>query len=231
MRKIVSMMMLISLAVATARAELSKGSQAVALFGGVGGSSDRYDFNGPEDKPVTGGGGAWGAQYVYYLKASPAIALGADLSKSSNGSLRTDELIANSDATARLKSTICMILARLSFPRGTWRPYIFAGVGIHDSSLLLSAKPHPGTTWVNGGTDSLVLIDDHKTSAALGYGVGLDLFFSERVFLGIEARETLLAGLRADTTANADALGLSLRHRHSVHQGNILFRLGWKFGA
>jgi opacity protein-like surface antigen len=216
--------------IATAHADFVKGSQTLALFGGAGGSSDRYDFRGPDDRPVSGGGGAWGAQYLYYVTAFPAIAFGADLNRSYNGNFHSDHLIGNTNTTARLKSTIGMLIARLSFPRGRWRPYLFGGVGVHHSSLFLSGQPAPGDSWPDGGADSRVLIDRHQTSVAVGYGVGLDAFVSETIFVGVELRGTVLGGLKPEETAAARSAGLSLRHDTIPSQGNIFFRLGYKFG-
>ena len=231
MKKTLWIVFVTGLAASAAQADFVKGSQTATIFGGFGGSSERYDFRGPDEKPITGAGGAWGAQYLYYLDAAPAIALGADLNASYNGNLRTDRLIANADATARLKSTIEMIIARLAFPRGAVRPYLFVAVGAHQSSLLVSARPLAGTTWSNGGTDSRVLIDEHEISLAIGYGIGLDLFFTESLFFGTELRGTRLAGTRPDITPSGQALGFALRDRRGASQGNVFLRLGWKFGA
>ena len=212
-----------------AHADFARGSQTIAILGGAGGSSEQYDFRGPEDRPITGSGAAWGAQYLYYL--SPSIAIGADLNVSYNGSRRDDDQIADIDTTARSKAVTEMIIARLAYPRGRVRPYLFAGLGAHQSSFFLSGKPFPGTTWSNGGTDSRMLIDEHDTSLALAGGIGLDVFLTESLFLGTELRSTTLGGTKPDISPAGQALGLTLKHRHGASEGNIFFKLGWKFGA
>jgi opacity protein-like surface antigen len=221
----------VSFAAATAHADFVKGSQTMAIFGGLGGSSDNYDFRGPDNEPITGGGAAWGAQYLYYLTSSPAIAIGGDLNVSYNGNLRTDDLIANADATTRLKSTTELIMARLAYPRGRARPYIFTGLGAHESSLFVSAQPVPGTTWLDGSSGSRMIIDEHETSLAIAYGIGIDFFLTESLFFGTELRGTGLAGTKPDITPSGQALGFSLKDRTGASEGNIFFRLGWKFGA
>jgi opacity protein-like surface antigen len=215
-----------------ARADFSKGDQTIALFGGGGGSWDLYDLKGPDKAPVTGGGGAFGGQYLYYLSGTPAIAVGIDGTESMNGTDRSNVLIEHTNTSASMKSTVVMAIARLSFPRGVCRPYIFTGLGGHSSSLFLSGKPYGGQTWSDGGTDSRVIVDQHRTSVALGYGVGMDFFPAENFFFGVEVRGVWLANLNREITAQGSASGISSDSDYdgAVTQGNILGRLGWRFG-
>jgi len=163
-------------------------------------------------------------------KGSPTVAVGVDALGSPNGTFHSDELIGGVNTEARMKSTVVMAVAKLAFPRGTFRPYLFAGLGGHSSSLFLSGQPQAGVAWANGGSDTRVLVDEHKTSVAIGYGIGLDAFLNENFFLGLELRGTQLGGLRTRPTAAATAAGFTMEDKGPVEQGNILFRLGWKFG-
>ncbi len=210
-------------------ADFVRGSQTLAIFGGEGGSSTRYDYDPGTDRPVTGGGGAFGAQYLYYLKGSPAIAFGADLTSSANGNRRSDDLLAGEETTARLKSLVGLFIARLAFPRGPIRPYIFTGIGGHDSTQQLSAQPQAGNTWPGGGTESRVLVDEHKTSAAIGYGIGMDIFPTESFFLGLELRAVWLGGMDTDDTAALREAGFTEHSKDGITQGNIFVRAGVKF--
>ena len=87
----------------------------------------------------------------------------------------------------------------------------------------------PGATWANGGTDNRILIDERETSAAVGYGIGMDLFPEDSFFMGIELRGTWLAGLNTDDTAALRAAGFTADHHGGVMQGNLFFRAGYKF--
>jgi len=212
----------------SAHAEFTKGSQTIAVIGGFSGSGSTYDYEPGHSQPVTGGGGAFGAQYMYYLKDSPAIAIGADILSSPNGDRSDDDLLAGYDTTQRLKSVAGLVVARLSFPRGFFRPFIFGGMGAHSSSQKLMARPRSGS-WPGGGNEVRALIDEDATSFALGAGVGFDLFFTESLFLGSEIRGTWLAGLNTEDNAALRSAGFTSDSDDGITQGNILLRLGLKF--
>jgi len=123
--------------------------------------------------------------------------------------LRQDDLLTGVDTTARLKSFVGLVIARLAYPRGMYRPYIFAGLGGHHSSQQLSGKPLAGLTWLGGGNESRMLVDARRTSAALGYGIGLDIFPTENIFFGAELRGVWLIGLDTDDTVALRAAGFT----------------------
>lgn len=227
--KLFKLLIFLALLAGSAQAEFTAGSQTISVFGGFGGSNTNFDFQPGNKEPVTGYGGAFGGQYFYYLRGTPAIALGIDVASSLNGNGRRDDLLTGLNSTERLKSVVELIMARLSYPRGKIRPYIFSGVGVHDSVLQLSAQPQAGVTWLGGGTESRMLIDERETSAALGYGIGLDIFATESLFFGLELRGVWLVGLNTDTTPAITAAGYFRDNKEDVEQGNIFFRAGVKF--
>jgi len=210
-------------------ADFARGSQSIAVFGGLGGSSSQYDYQPGDQRPVTGGGGAFGGQYFYYITSTPALAIGADLASSLNGNRHSGDLLSGYDSTVRLKSLVGLIVARLAYPRGIGRPYIFAGIGAHDSTQQLSASPHTGNTWPGGGTESRMLIDEHKTSAAVGYGIGLDVFPADSLFFGIELRAAWLGGLNNDDNVALRSAGFHIDDKQGLTQGNLYLRAGVKF--
>jgi len=212
-----------------AHADFVRGSQSIVAFGGMSGSSSQYDYNPGHERVVTGGGASFGAQYLYYVSGTPAIAIGADLASSLNGNHRSDDTLAGIETNARIKSLVGLIIARLAYPRGPYRPYIFAGVGAHNSSQELSGQPVPGYQWTGGGTENRTLIDEHQTSAAIGYGVGMDLFPEDRFFMGVEFRGTWLGGMDTGDNAALRAAGYTADHKEGIVQGNFLFRAGLKF--
>src|SRR5687768_14150250 len=91
-----------------AQAEFSKGSQTLAVFGGYGGSATPYDFQPGSEENVTGGGGAFGGQYLYYFSQQPAMAVGFDLTSALNGPSKSDELLQGFDSEGRIKSVVGM---------------------------------------------------------------------------------------------------------------------------
>jgi opacity protein-like surface antigen len=229
MKRFVLSMLAIMLLGTFSRADLSRGSQTATVFGGLGGSGSDYDYEPGQRRPVTGGGGAFGGQYLYYVSGIPALAVGGDLASSPNANRRSGDLLSGYESTARLKSLIGLAMVRLSFPRGVCRPYIFGGVGAHNSDQQLSAQPQPGNTWPGGGTESRILVDEHKTSAALGYGIGLDIYPKESFFIGIELRGVWLLGLDNDDTPALRAAGFNVDQKEGLTQGNLFLRTGIKF--
>lgn len=211
--------------------EIKRGNSLLTLQGGIGASGAQYDLHGPEEHPITATGGAWGAQYLYFIRDSPAIALGVDGIRSANATYRADDLIDGFDSAHRLKSTVFLAVAKLAFPRGTFRPYVFGGVGMYDGSLQLAARPRSGRTWSDGGSDTRILVDQDQAGPAIGYGIGMDLFATEQFFLGFELRNTWLGGLDRERTGAAVASGIGIFEKGSVSQGNILVRLGWRLGS
>src|ERR1700760_97853 len=84
-------------------ADFVKGNQTLALYGGYGSSSSRYDFNPGDHEVVTGPGAAFGGQYLYYFKSVPSLAVGADVLSALNGNRRNSDVLSGYESTARLK--------------------------------------------------------------------------------------------------------------------------------
>ena len=228
MKKIFCAVVLIGLAGA-ARADLTPGSNTLAIFGGFGGSGAKYDYQPGSEEAVTGPGGAFGAQFLRYVKGGPAIAIGADITASPNGDSNSDDLLTGIDTTARTKTIIGLVIARLSYPKGTFRPYLFGGIGGHHCSQKLIGTPRGGTTWSGGGSETRTLVDESKSSLALGGGIGLDLFLTESFFMGVELRGVWLGGMNTDDTAALESSGFNAHNSNDIGQGNILLRTGLKF--
>jgi hypothetical protein len=211
--------------------EFTPGSRTAAIFGGIGGVGTQYSYQPGTDEPASGGGGAYGAQFLYYVKGTPAIGLGFDLTSSMNGTRTDDDLLSGGYNTdQRVKSLVGLAIARLSYPRGFFRPYIFGGLGFHNSSQLLTATPQAGVTWPNSpASGTRVLIDEHKTGFSLGFGIGSDLFITDNFFFGPELRIAWLGGLDTDDNAAIQHAGFTVRDKNGLAQTNLLFRAGWKF--
>ena len=212
-------------------ADFAGGDKTLTFFGGAGGASTPYDYQPGNQEKVTGGGGAFGGQFLYYIKGTPAVAVGLDVNNSLNGNGQESDLLSGINTTERVKTLVGLVIARLSYPRGIYRPYIFGGVGVHDSLQQLSGTPQPGVTWPGGGTENRVLVDQRKTSAALGGGIGVDVFMTETAFFGLELRGTWLAGMDTDDTAALRAAGFRVDEKRGIAEGNLFFRAGVKFGS
>jgi opacity protein-like surface antigen len=212
-------------------AETGKGSLQIAAFGGLGFSSSKYDLGitGGEE-PVAKGGGTAGGQLVYFFKDQPVLGIGIDGSYTHLSDRDTIDLVRGANATSHLSSTVILAIAKLAYPTGHVRPYVFGGMGTHRTTAFVSAQPFAPFTWNDTPTtENRVLLDETKTSLAVGYGVGLDVFFTDEVFVGMEYRGIFLAHRDFDETAGASSDGLSFE-RGSLNVQALLFRAGVKFG-
>lgn len=229
MKRIILALPLIALST-LAFADLQKGSHLLSLYGGAGFTSSQFEYGvtGGEE-PVADGGGSWGAQWVYVVKDTPSIGLGLDASISDLSEHRTLDLVRGSDSTSSMRSAVLLAIARLTFPTGRARPYIFAGIGAHRTRASISAKPYGTNTWSDTSTtESRVLLDETKSSLALGFGVGIDFYVTQRLFLGTEFRAVALGHRRYDQTAQAASVGLDLQ-KNGLDTQALLFRLGLQF--
>ena len=214
------------------RAETGKGSFQVAAFGGLGFSSSKYDLGvtGGEE-PVAKGGGAAGGQAIYFFRSQPALGIGIDGSYTHLNNRDTTDLVRGANATTHLNSTVIMVIGKLAYPTGHVRPYVFGGLGTHRTTAFVSAQPFAPFTWTDTGTsESRVLLDETKTSLAVGYGLGLDVFFTDEFFTGLEYRGTFLAHKDFDETAGARSDGLSFKDG-SLNAQALLLKIGVKFGS
>ena len=229
MKRLISAIMALLFIGSASWADFVRGSQTIAAYGGFGGSSTQYDFKPGDQRTVTGAGAAFGAQYLYYVKSSPAVAIGADLTQALNGNRQSDATLTGYDTTAHLRSLVGLVMARLAYPRGEVRPYIFFGAGMHHSHQELSARPLSGNSWPGGGAESRTLIDERQTSAAIGYGVGLELFPPDAFFIGTEVRAVKLLGMNTDDNTALRAAGFAADETTTLTQGYVLMHVGWKF--
>jgi hypothetical protein len=232
MKRFLAAMVVMIFASSGAYADLTKGSQTAAIFGGVGGSETQYDYEPGDRENVTSGGGAVGAQYLYYVTGNNifSIGVGGDVAHSFNSDNDTDEMLDGKNASARLKSTVVLPIVRATFLQGVFRPYIFTGLGFHSSSQKLTATPQAGTTWSGGGTETRTLIDENATGLAVGGGIGVDIFPTESFFFGMELRGAWLNDLDTDDTLAIRNAGYTEdTDSNGISQGNLFFRVGMKF--
>jgi opacity protein-like surface antigen len=214
------------------RAETGKGSNMLAIFGGGGYSTTDLDLGASGGRQlIANGGGTWGGQWIYFFRNNPALGIGIDGSSTRLDDRDTLDLVIGKDATSHLHSTIIMAVVKLAYPTGHVRPYIFGGLGGHRSSVYLAAQPYSSNTWADTGTtERRVLVDETKSSLALGYGVGFDVFFTDEVFVGVEYRGTFLGHDDFDETPGAQSAGLRLE-KSGLDVQALLLRAGFKFGS
>ncbi len=216
----------------SARAETGKGSNMLAIFGGGGYTTSKFDLGNTGGRErVADGGGTWGGQWIYFFKDHPVVGLGIDGSHTRLDDHETLDLVFGANSTSHMRSTVIMAVAKLAYPTGHVRPYIFGGLGGHRSSVYLAAQPYGGAAWSDTHTtERRVLLDESKSSLAVGYGFGFDVFFTDEVFLGLEYRGTFLGHDRFDETPAAESAGLRFE-RSGLNTQALLLRAGVKFGT
>ena len=232
MKKTLIVFTLLILGVAGARADLQKGSQSASVFFGGAGSNSELDLggSGKGNDMIGHGGGALGASYLYYVRNEPLVGVGLDFNASKLDTDHSRDLFPGNDSNTYAHSAIVMAIARLAYPRGKLRPYIQGGLGFDSTYIHMDSQPQSGRTWSDTGTtENRTLFDDRSTTLALGWAVGMEAYLTEHFFLGLEYRNTYF-GAQQSPTAAGRAQGL-----HDINDGwqisDILFRLGWTWGA
>ncbi len=230
MKNTLSTVIVLLAVAASAFADTGRGSQTLALFGGLGFSSSKFDMaETGGDELVADGGGTWGGQYVYFFKDKPVMGIGIDAFGTNLDDRKTLSLVRGAEASSYLHTRVFLAILKVAFPTGRLRPYIFGGLGAHRTHTFLSATPYGSFTWSDTGTtERRVLIDENKTSLAVGYGIGLDAFITEHFFLGAEYRGTFLGHKEYDAHPGATAAGLRFED-DGLNVQALLLRAGIKF--
>ncbi len=216
-------------------ADYLPGSQTLNVQFGGGGSDNEFEWSDirPDGRDVeaTDGGGALGGQYIYYVTAQPAIGLGIDISHNFLGDHSERGIFPNLDSNSHFRPTTFLAMAKLAYPKGALRPYVFAGVGVHNTHFLLELTPN-GATWSDTGTaETRKIMDGSASAAAVAYGVGADWFPAARdhFFLGLELRGNYLASADYGVTAQGRAAGFT-NANGDLSYSNLFLRAGLKFG-
>lgn len=144
---------------------------------------------------------------------------------------RGSSFLADSESHAEDHTAIYQVVGKLAYPRGLFRPYILGGLGAARSSLQSYISPGEDVVWPDSNTSEVrQTFDSVRYGAVLTWGVGADLFLCERIFLGLELRETYLPKSLHQPTAFGQSRGISPVRDPDALAG-ILLKIGFKFGA
>jgi len=216
---------------AVARADYAKGTTMFQIYGGGAGLDGHYHQPGVnrDEQDYADGGGIIGGQFLYFFHDSPCLAAGFDISHAGFGNHDSTELLANRATQSSADNTTGLVVLRLSYPKGHFRPYIEGGVGAHHTSLSLDGAPINGTTWSDTGTaEPRTLVDDGHMGAALEGAIGIHIYFTEQFFIGAELKILSLGGKDFTPTPAGIHEGL-LDPRGGVSESGIGFMLGLGF--
>lgn len=221
---------------APAFADYLPGSQTINVQFGGGGSDNEFEWSkvrsDGRDVDATDAGGALGGQYIYYVTGQPAIGLGLDISHNFLHDHAETGIFPNLDSNSHFRPTTVLAVAKLAYPRGKFRPYVMAGVGVHNTHFLLELTPN-GAVWADTGTrETRKIIDGSASAAAVAWGVGADWFptAKDNFFLGLELRGNYLASANYGVTAQGRAAGFT-EASDDLSFSNLFLRTGWKFGT
>jgi opacity protein-like surface antigen len=236
MKKILCAGFLMLMGAGIAFGELKAGSQTLSIQAGGGSSSNEYNWQGTgaatnvSNQKATDPGGAVGGQYIYYLSSKPTFGIGADINYTFLQGRETGEVLQDFSTGTRFRPLTVLSIAKLTFGPGRLHPYLFGGLGFHQTSFLLQLTPKPGQVWSDTGTsETRRTVDGTGTGFAAAVGFGLDMFVSPNVFVGAEVRGTHLGTANYGHTAAGTALGMG-DLKGSINLTNYLVRIGTKFG-
>jgi hypothetical protein len=213
----------------TARADYAKGMTMFQIYGGAAGLGGRYHQPGVnrDEQDLADGGGLIGGQFLYFTSDSWAV--GVDISHASFGDKDSNQLLTNRLTDSSADNTSGLFVARLSYPRGRFRPYIQGGFGVHHTSVELTGVPFNGTTWADTGTaETRTLLDDGHLGMALEGSVGAYVYFTERFFIGAELKVLDLPGKDFQPTSAGLQEGL-LAPNGAVSETGIGLMIGLGF--
>src|SRR5689334_22877695 len=107
------------------------------IYGGGEGLGGHYNQPGGNrvEQEYADGGGLIGGQFLYFMSDSPCWALGFDISHAGFDDHTSNQLLANRFTASSADDTVGLIVARLSYPRGHFRPYVQGGLGGHHTNL------------------------------------------------------------------------------------------------
>jgi opacity protein-like surface antigen len=214
---------------APAAADLAKGSQTMVLhFGahGYGGDKEVEIDNGDLKLDCPGGAGL---EYTYFFRENPWLGLGVNAGGYLDEEEGPTQFIAG-NGTAQQNTGIYMTTLRMQYPRGRWRPYIMGGLGVHRTHLTSDVTPNAGVLWPDTNTsETRRTFDSVNTGFAGALGVGLDVYFRDRFFLGLEYRDTVRTKRRHEPTG-VSPIALASASEPTELTG-LYLRLGWRFGG
>ncbi len=213
----------------SAYADYAKGTTMFQIYGGGAALGGRYRQPGvvDDDQEMADGGGVIGGQFLYFT--SESLAVGFDISHADFDDHESSHLLTNRFTKSSADNTTGLAIVRLSYPKGHVRPYIEGGLGVHHTGLNLEGTPINGTTWSDTGTtENRTLLDDGQIGLALEGAVGTHIFFTERVFVGIELKILALAGKEFEPTSAGVHEGL-LSPRRGTSEAVLGLMLGLGF--
>lgn len=205
MKKYIVAVLIASVFVGPSWAGLQRGNQVISI--NVGGAVPLTDVNvsdaGGGKEKIGATGPNFGGQYLYQIL--PNLGIGADINYSAFGDKTSTTFIPGGDSTISSKSLVALSIVKFHFvTEGRVLPYVLGGLGFHNSSLKIDAKPSPGFVWGNTRTtETRNELDDSASNLALGLGAGLDIPVNESITLGVETRYQYLGESTYNTTVAA----------------------------
>jgi opacity protein-like surface antigen len=207
------------------------GATSFQLYGGGAALSGHYDRPGvdSDERKYADAGGLIGGEFLYYVRDSPTLAFGVDISHAGFDDHDSTLLLPHVVTASSAQDTAGLAVARLAFPIGRVRPYVQAGVGLHQTSLTLKGVPFNGFGWTDTNTsEERRIYDDGHVGPALSGAVGLHVYLTEQFFIGAEYRFIALIGKDFEPTAEGRREGLAATDG-SVSESGIGFMLGFGF--
>lgn len=172
-------------------------------------------------------GGAAGLQVM--VPVTDQFSVGIDILNHTFGEKTSDTVLPGTRATYKFNAASFLLGGRLQLPKDKLRPYIFAGMGLGQSSGWADIQPNPGLIWTDTGTaEKRRILDDSGTAFAAAGAIGLDCFLNDLFSLGIESRYTYIGKTTYTTNSisrvvstvdkvEADPSVFSLLVRASLH--------------
>ncbi|MBI3549868.1 MAG: outer membrane beta-barrel protein [Elusimicrobia bacterium] len=211
--------------VASARAEESGPLNQVQLLLGPTAPTNKLGYNG-QDR-LGGPGVALGARYC--RRAGPIFDVGLEITAAGSSEHSSDMLVGNAVTKSKVGSLFVLLEGKIARQKGTLRPWVLAGFGIHSTTLKMDVTPNAGYSWTNTLTrETRTIIDSTKSAGALTLQAGVDAALSEHAMLGLAFAWYLAGKATYSVTPDGRASGFADASGPISYAG-LQFNLGWRF--
>jgi len=199
----------------------------------LGGSSSQNEFDwsdsGGSKAKVASPGSDVGLQFLHQIPSAPSLSAGVDLNYAKLSWEENQRVFPNVLNRSRFESTTLMAVLKWSKPEGTFRPFLFGTVGVHSTSFFLEIKPEEGMVWSDTSTsEPRDIVDGRGSSLAAGFGGGVDVYLSPRIFFGVELRATYLANANYGVTGFGESKDFT-DAKGDLSFANLLLCVGTRF--
>jgi opacity protein-like surface antigen len=204
--------------------------QMFSLGFGMVAPLSRVDFAGAGGGTASNGDPGLLLDGHYDYSLSPRLSLGSAIEWSHRSGGDSQSLLPNSHTDVFGNTLLLMGTVKYALTDNGWaKPYILGGIGADHASTIVEARPNPGFSWSDTGTDETrTLMDDSNWGLATTARLGVDFSLLDPGVFTLELGWNHLNNPSYNATQAGHDVGLDSL---SGSQNALVFALrwGWRF--